>query len=371
MPHLSKACRYACFTMALDLNSDDIRSIRAELGPLLGELLQVMLDVDAFPSCLLSDERPRLVHACKNAVDRLGLWVLREPEVTAEIFARLPDLVRGRSVSESMLEAVTWSGFFGPSISLFDRPSPDSRVFAAAPPLFKLLDESGLVAIDGLDARPWGLHFGDYAFHYHQLLRRSFGSRIHYGLVSTLLRTADNHNLTIRVALDERRLQFRDEYEEFHEADYWYGPPLSESALDDLAAVGETFHGDPDGGTSMLNPYAGLSVRWTASGPLKTVEIEEFMPIEANTDWVFARYLHAIRDTAKRTFVHCDGAVKAYDAKRYPRAQRDFRHRGRGDLYRKLFRIDGEFPAAAWSELASSWFRGNRQIYEYLDSPKR
>ncbi|MCD1285732.1 hypothetical protein CV023_07765 [Brevibacterium sp. CCUG 69071] len=100
---------------------------------------------------------------------------------------------------------------------------------------------------------------------------------------------------------------------------------------------------------------------------LKTVEIEEFMPLpKFGTEWVFARYLHAIRDTTKGEFIHCDGAVKAYAGDRYPRAQHDFRNRGKGDRYRKLFRIDGNFPAVVWSNLACSWFRGNRLINEYL-----
>ncbi len=260
-----------------------------------------------------------------------------------------------------------WSDFADPLIDLFGYPATDSRVFAAAPHLVPLLDESGLVTVAGLDARPWGLHTNKYAFHYHQLMRRSFGSGIHYGLVGTILRLSEEHDLTARFALDERRLQFKDEYREIHELDYWYGPSLTDADLDDLTVVGETFHGDPEGGTSLLNPYAGLSIRWTADGDLKTVEIEEYMPAPDSTaEWVFARYLHAIRDTTKHAFIHCDGAVKAFTAVRYPRAQHDFKNRGKGDRYRKLFRIDGEFPVAAWSEVACSWFRGNRLINEYL-----
>jgi hypothetical protein len=163
---------------------------------------------------------------------------------------------------------------------------------------------------------------------------------------------AEQNGLTARLALDERRVRFKDEYQEIHESGYWYGRSLAEEDLDNLPAVGETFHGDPDGGASWLHPYAGLSVRWTADGALKVVEIEEFMPPPApGSEWVFARYLHAIRDTSKRAFVHCDGAVKAFFADAYPRAQQDFKHRGKGDRYRKLFRIDGEFPVSVWSEL--------------------
>lgn len=353
--------------MPFNLDPNDIATIRAQLGTRFDELRRTMLDLDAFPAFLFSDDRPRLAQSRAASVQLLDQWVASEPTTASKIYARLPELVRYHSLSQSLLEAVVWSDYADPLIDLFNYPATDSRVFAAAPHLVPLLDESGLISAAGLDARPWGLHTGEYAFHYHQLLRRGFGSGIHYGLIGTVLRIAEQHQLTARFALDERRLQFKNEYREFHEADYWYGPSLSEADLDNLAVVGETFHGDPDGGTSLLSPYAGLSVRWTADGALKTVEIEEFMPpTDPKSEWVFVRYLHAIRDTSKREFIHCDGAVKAYASDRYPRAQHNFKSRGKGDRYRKLFRVDGNFPAAVWSDLACLWFRGNRLINEYF-----
>lgn len=356
--------------MPYDLDPKDMAAVRAHLGTQLDELRRVMLDVDAPPVFLFSDDRPRLVGARANATDLLNRWVAAEPETTSSIYSRLPDLLQRRSVAESLLEAVTSADYFDLPIDLFDYPASESRVFAAAPHLIPLLDESGLVAVTGLDARPWGLHTGEYAFHYHQLLRRGYGSGIHYGLIDSVLRLAEQHDLTARLTLDERRLRYRGEYQELHEHDYWFGRPLSEEDLDTLSAVGETFYGDPDGGTSWLHPYVGLSVRWTADGSLKVVEIEEFMaPPTASTEWILARYLHAIRDTSKGTFVHCDGAVKAYAADAYPQTQHDFKHRGKGAYYRKLFRIDGEFPASVWSEVATSWFRGNRLISEYFGVP--
>ncbi|MBQ1442288.1 MAG: hypothetical protein IIZ13_00390 [Renibacterium sp.] len=353
--------------MPFDLDSNDITTVRAHLGFRFDELRETMLDLGSFPSDLFSDDRPRILRSRAAAIQLLDQWVAAEPTATNEIYTRLPDLVQRHSLSESLLEAATWWDYDSPLIELFNYPATESRAFAAVPSLVPLLDESGLIEVTGLDARPWGLHIGGYALHYHQLLRRGFGSRIHYGLIATVLRAARQHHLTARFALDERRIQFKDEYREILEFDYWYGPSPNEADLDNLGVVGETFHGDPDGGTSLLNPYAGLSVRWTADGDLKAVEIEESMPLQNPTsEWVFARYLHAIRDTSKRAFIHCDGAVKAYATDKYPQAQHDFKNRGKGDRYRKLFRIDGKFPAAVWSELACSWFRGNRLINEYF-----
>lgn len=358
--------------MPYDLDRGDVAAVRERLGPLLGELHQTMLDVDTAPISLFSDDRPRLVEARTRAINKLEQWAADEPESVAGMYARLPDMLQNASAAESLLEAVTSANYFDLPIDLFNNPAPDSRVFAAAPDLVLRLDESGLVTVTGLDARPWGLHTGKHAFQYHQFLRRGYCSGIHYELIGNVLRLADQHNLVARFALDERRLRYKDEYEEFFEKDHWYGRSLSEEDLDLLSAVGETFHGDPNGGTSWLHPYAGLSVRWTADGPLKGVEIEEFMPPpKASDEWVFARYLHAIRDTTKKSFVHCDGALKAFAAERYPQTQQDFRSRGKGDHYRKLFRVDGEFPASVWSELACSWFRGNNLIGEYFAEATR
>lgn len=88
--------------------------------------------------------------------------------------------------------------------------------------------------------------------------------------------------------------------------------------------VGETVHGDPDGGQSLLNPYVATSFRWSASGSLKTVEIEE------------------------------------------QRVSSEFAGRGRGEHYRKVFRLDGAIDADQWSDLATLWFRGNQLVPEYL-----
>lgn len=353
--------------MPFYLDPNDIAAIRARLGKHIVELQQSMLDLDVFPSFLFNDDRTRIKQSRDASVQLLDQWVAAEPITTKNIRARLPNQIRRKSVSESLLEAATWSDYGDPLIDLFNYPAGGSRVFTAAPHLLPLLDERGLITVTGLDARPWGLHTADYAFHFHQLLRRDFRAGIHYGLIRAVLEISKQHQLTARLALDDRRLRFKDEYQEVHEADYWYGPSLNEAELDNLAVVGETFHGDPDGGTSLLNPYAGLSIRWTADDNLKIVEIEEYMPQpEPASDWVFARYLHAIRDTDIQAFTHCDGAVKAYRVDKYPREQHDFRYRGKGDRYRKLFRVDGEFPASAWSELACSWFRGNDLINEYF-----
>ena len=347
-----------------------VETIRHRLGTGLAELLEVMLDLGTPPLFLAVDDRPRMVLARARAAAALDDWAQQDPAAVADLAARLPAELRGSSPTHALLEAVLWNDYYVIPDVLLEPPRRQSRVFTAVPALLDRLDDDGLIDLTGLDATPHGLRIGNYALHYHQFLRRGYQSYIHYGLIDSILDAAQRHGLTARIAVDERRLRRADEYQEYFEADRWFGRPLSDDGLDSLAAVGETFHGDPDGGTGFLHPYAGLSVRWSAAEkPLKVVEVEEFMPAPAGDEgWIFARYLHAIRDTAKRTFIHCDGAVKGYYPNTYPRTQSEFPRRGKSVHYRKLFRVDGSFPVTAWSTLLSDWFRGNTLVHEYLNT---
>lgn len=210
----------------------------------------------------------------------------------------------------------------------------------------------------------------EYSLHWHQLLRRGFGSNIHYELIAALL-ALQGKGACVRIAIDERRLRARDEHLEIFERDYWFGPSVGVDHLDDLSAVGEWVYGDPECGESILNPYWALAVGWTREGTTsrKVVQIEEFLPLTADHDgYVLVRYLHAIRDTTKRAFVHLDGAVKAYCRDSYATNLEAFRRRGKSRLYRKVFRVDGELEADDWSRLTALWFRGNQLALEYLDS---
>ncbi len=352
-----------------ELDDDVVNPVRIKLGSAYDKLLEVMVDLATPPIFLFHDDRARVVALRAEAVAILDGWEQNEPGVLAALAAGLPDVLQLDSPCEALLKATTWSSYFELPEAALGPPDPESRVLRAVPGLLARLDADGLVDISGLDARPHGLLLDGYSLHYHQFLRRGFSSNIHYELIGKVLGLADRHGLTARLAIDDRRLRQREEHQEVEEKDFWYGKPLSDRFLDDVHEVGETFHGDRAGGLSILNPYAGLSVRWTADGHLKTVEIEEFMPPpEAGQEWVLARYLHAIRDTHERAFIHCDGAVKAYKPATYPAVQGEFARRGKGDHYRKLFRVDGSLTSEEWSQLAASWFRGNRLILEYLDS---
>jgi hypothetical protein len=346
---------------------DVVAEVKGRLGVIYEELLVVMIDLATPPIRLFGDDRARLVDVRMRAVACIEDWYASEPSVVDGLVGRLPEVMRLNDAAASLLEAAPWADYFGTHDSAFQKPASGDRVFTKAPDLLDRVDDDGLLAVSGLDARPHGLLHSDLSIHYHQFLRRGFASSIHYELVGTVLGIARGDDVQVRLAIDGQRLRSRSEHEEIEERDYWYGPPLDDELLDGKYLVGETIHGDREGGQSILNPYIATSFRWTADDQLKTIEIEELVPVNNDeSDLVLARYLHAIRDTSRQVFVHCDGAVKGYQRDRYPRTVNGFADRGRSDRYRKVFRLDGEIQTDDWSRVASLWFRGNQLVLEYL-----
>jgi len=356
------------------VNTIDYRltaTVREALGSLYGDLLGIMRDLSAAPLFFYRDKRPRLVQVRDRATEAIRTWAERYPTTFNEMVDLLPRVLALRDSAASLVEAATWDDYFAIPQSAFTYPRHDSPVLAAVPRLATFLDDHGLIDVADLDARPHGLFIGPLSVHYHQFLRRGFTSNVHYELVEAVVGIARLDRIRARIAIDDGRIRYRDEHLEMEERDYWYGPTLTEEALDDPQLVGETVHGDPELGQSILSPYAAVCVRWTRerASALKTVEIEELVPVQDVEDhFVLVRYLHSIRDMSKRAFIHCDGAVKAYDRDTYPRDLAEFRRRAKAPSYRKVFRLDGAFSAKQWSTVAALWFRGNRLVPEYLMS---
>ena len=249
--------------------------------------------------------------------------------------------------------------------------SPDGAVFSTYPELREHLDGDGLIRADRLDARAATIFHSDSALHYHPFLRRHFNSHINEDLIGTLLRLSQQPGNVSRIAIDPEHHRPTAHFEEYCERDYWHGPPLNAEKLDDPHYVGVTVHGDPL--TGLTHEYPRLFVSWARDGEgNKVVQIEELCEHQSARQGGLRllRYLHAIRDTKRGVFVHCDGAVRGYTEEEYAlRAQRAYvTGRQSASRYRKLFRIDGAITASEWGDLTAKWFRHNRLILEYLES---
>lgn len=153
--------------------------VRAVLGPLYDELLGVMIDLATPPIFLMVDDRPRLTDVRDRAATRLRAWVTDHPDESAALVDLLPQVMQLPDAAESLLETAPWDDYFHLPPSTFGLPTGSEPVFSALPFLLDRADDDGLLDVEGLDARPHGLLVDGFSLHYHQLLRRGFGSNIH------------------------------------------------------------------------------------------------------------------------------------------------------------------------------------------------
>ncbi|MHB8794823.1 MAG: hypothetical protein ACYC90_05075 [Candidatus Nanopelagicales bacterium] len=349
-----------------------VEYVREILGPLYNELLRTMIDLGTAPIFLFLEDRPRLVDLRERAMAVLVERTSTDQQEVDRLLALLPQVMRIDAGPRSLMEAATWLPYFAISVDDFAYPDSKDRAFENVPALLQRVDGDGLVDVSGLDARLHGVIYEEYALQYHSFLRRSFRSNINYNLIGAVLACTKDGSASARLALDSRRLRYVNEYEEWEERDYWYGPPLSDELLDDPRLDGSTVHGDPEAG-SYFHPYLATEFRWVARDGLKILEIEEQIAVldDYEEPIVLVRYLHAIRDPSTRSFTHCDGAVKAYPTASYPRIAGEFRSMGRAPGYRKVFRVDGTIDTQQWSQIIALWFRGNQLVHEYLASISR
>lgn len=355
---------------------------RALVVRLLGEdslesLVGMMLDYEVSPTFLWSELAPPVTAAAARLGDELRPSVAALAGEDLEIVAMMSNtLIFDSDPARGLLELATPAGYFAIPPSLLEAPSPDSRVLTALPALGLNIDSRGLLVLDKIfEPAPDVLFVRDWAVPYHQFLRRGFGSRVNDVLLAQLLKLW-RAGLSVRVAVDERRLHPRSEHRRFEERDYWSGPPLTDTWLDDARHAGPDirWHGWPAGVQLLPWETAGdhVAVRASLTGATRTIEIEEVTAdvLERYCDVQLVRYVHAERDIERHVFTHLDGAVRYYDRSVYE-ARRIIRWptvdgespSGR----RKVFRVDGDMDTAPWVEVVASWFRGNRLVLEALE----
>ncbi|HHW26715.1 MAG TPA: hypothetical protein GXX23_05180 [Firmicutes bacterium] len=344
-------------------------------------LFSIMLDRDVYPNFLDSEpedaELQRAIdEACEQCSAEIG--ILSEGAIEDllgsldeywawELRTQFSDFTQDEARSALVLEIVRnrMSRLYADPRRWMSRDVKGSKVFSKYPELLGLLDDDGLVPFGPpFEIDSHGLAYRDSDLYYHQFLRRHFSSNINYDFIEALRRaSAVNPRVRIRIALDPHRVTVRGTRRRLEERDRWFGPPLAWSRLDDMSAIGRTVHGDASD-----HLWAGISRTefvWARHGEnLKAFQAEELPPLEAGEGYVFCRYVHSLRDTGRRLFVHLDGAVRVYTDD-YPQRYDGTIEYSKGH-YVKLFRVDGELPTGQWSMLVSFFFRQNRLVLEYL-----
>jgi hypothetical protein len=160
--------------------------------------------------------------------------------------------------------------------------------------------------------------------------------------------------------------------------DYWRGVKLGLQTIDDPNAIGTTVHARrSDQQDRHMFSLLRTEFRWSLyEAGQKSFEVQETVPRSAvrsdhgrawvGSRYVQNRYLHSIRDTAAHTFIHLDGAAKAFPRDKYGPTTTDPTASQGTPRYRKLFRVDGEIPDQRWADLVTYFFRDNELVIEYL-----
>jgi hypothetical protein len=335
----------------------------------LDELVQVMLDV-ACPPMFLSHSSGMLGRVVSEAIVQIneGLSTAASSAVDC-IRSELPWHLQDVDLAEALLEAGTRSRYFDIPDSVYDPPSINSRVLLRIPSLVESIDEDGLIDCAGLRPGQRELVIGHEAVQYHQFLRRGFHSNINDTLLRVLIPVGTRAGNQLRLGIDDRRICDVSDLSHVIEADHWYGPRLTEEWLDDPYSVDRTVHEDPEG-EGCIRGYWKFFVYWRMNGDSeKVVQMEEVVgeAEEAVGPYRVLRYLHAIRDIHQQQFIHCDGAVRAYDTEAFAeRKHDDMPTSVRATRYRKVFRVDGAISTKEWSDIVAKWFRHNVLAGEYL-----
>jgi hypothetical protein len=82
-----------------------------------------------------------------------------------------------------------------------------------------------------------------------------------------------------------------------------------------------------------------------------------------------SRYFHAIFIPARKSFIHCDGAIRLYSADSLrERLNSHVRKAGKMGKRIKVFAVNGDIPAETWTSLVCAYFVWNRDIVNYFNA---
>jgi hypothetical protein len=134
-----------------------------------------------------------------------------------------------------------------------------------------------------------------------------------------------------------------------------------------------TVHQRIDASADDLFPLERIEVMWSLRDGIKSVQIEELIPLESGRNrladgQVCNRFVHAQWNPREQRFIHFDGSVMIYEAKSYQeRLGTDMKKfGGKASSKKKLFRLDGPLQLPAWCRLVTKYFEENELIAEYL-----
>lgn len=209
------------------------------------------------------------------------------------------------------------------------------------------------------------------------------GSMLSGGFVHELLKIRSQANVSkFGIAINSEVLLGRSYHREYFTKAYIRGPRgltkdfLNNPRFPEEATGSVTMHQRiEDNPICKLYPLDRLEVMWSFRDGIKSVQIEELLPLEHNSSLpspISNRYIHSRWDPNRSAFIHIDGAIRTYEHDQYvDRLATDLKkYSGKATQYTKAFRLDGETPLQDWCMLVSKFFVNNELALEYLGGPK-
>lgn len=251
-------------------------------------------------------------------------------------------------------------------------PGLTERMF---PSLVKLQDDDGLIEISELlkdfEYKEQGVFFHrklPICIFAHQYFRKSLSrhNNFHFFFLDALLKATKNPNVKTKIAIDPYMVGFSPSFNTCFEFEYWFGPKFN----NDISCIqpGLTKH-ESSKEEKMFHGVSSSEFVWKINDDLHEFEMEELRedvaPTMGNT---FAcRYIHSIYSDTNKTFIHFDGAIRAYDSDLYfERIGMKMTEFGRRSQYTKIFRIDGKLDLCDWKSLSLNYMQGNPLVHEYF-----
>ena len=333
-----------------------------ESHPIANLLTDLVRECVQYLSIMTDDEIDSLIDSLPP-----GLKMLIDHKVTTE----RDDILLER-IALYYIVAVVQEGYIS-FRQVVASGTSDSKVLKTYPNLRERMDRDGLLYIDEtLKLFDGGIEYKDHILHYHQFLRRGYGSNPNFDFLGRFIRHyLQTKNINqFRIAIDHSRLMPKEFYRHIAELDRWFGPDFDRNKLDNPNAVGLTIKvRNRPSIFDLSNNLDRTEFYWSHRNGIKTFEVEEISS-EGYTfgPYYLNRYAHSERDTDRKVLRHFDGAVKVYVEDSYTdrmasQMPTEFK------CYKKvkLFRIDGDIDVEEWIELLAHFYKANEMIIEYFD----
>lgn len=247
-------------------------------------------------------------------------------------------------------------------------------------------DKYQMVTIDeSFELRQHGIVFNEHLIFYHPFLRRGFGSNF-VEITKYIMDLAHLVDVDLQVAIDPFRINKKESYINYREADHWWGVKFNISKLNDKTYVGQTVYARQPQKLNLFDyPVDRIEVNITQKNHLKSFTIEEitlpqsildqseYSSVRRRLDYSkryrLNKFLHFEWNTSTQYFSHLDAAVIVHDLDKYEdRFKKPFAKKNevRNVDKIKLVRVDGLIPLDVVENLASFFFRENELIGEFF-----